>query len=137
MLNEKVEVIKTGKYLKFTFNELMAISGRNYIELLPKNFTKLKPYPESWDKRVRDAERLTYVTVKTMYEIEDKTRKPYRTILFSCYLKRMWNYEVQNLIGYSRSQYNLFKKQAIKKFMIRFNSNMAECTDLPHIKLID
>lgn len=137
MSNKEIETVKTSDYLKNTFNELIAISGRCYTELLPENFTKLKPYPKSWNKLIRDAERLTYITVKAMYEIEDRPRTPYRTILVSCYVKGMWNYEVQHLIGYSKSRYQIFKKQAIKEFTIRFNSNMTRCTDLPQIILIN
>lgn len=136
MSGEKVETIKTREYLKNTFNELVALSGRCYTELLPENFINLKPYPESWDKSIRDAERLTYITVKTIYKIEDRPRTPYRTILFSCYIKGMWNYDVQHLIGYSKSRYNGFKRQAIKEFTIRFNSNMAKYPDIPQIRLI-
>ena len=137
MSSKDIETIKTSEYLKNTFDELVALSGRSYTDLLPENFAKLKPYPESQDKSIRDAERLAYITVKTMYEIEDRPRTPYRTILVSCYIRGLWNYEIQHLIGYSRSGYARFKRQAIKEFTLRFNSNVAKYPDIRQIKLIN
>lgn len=47
MSSKDIETIKTSEYLKNTFDELVALSGRSYTDLLPENFAKLKPYPES------------------------------------------------------------------------------------------
>ena len=59
--------------------------------------------------------------VKLFSDCQNKTKKPYKTILVDCYLNDMTNLKVAKKVGYSRSRFGTLKQDALAEFTQRFN----------------
>ena len=115
-------VIDAKTFLKTNLYYLINISGHFPTDLMPANIDKFRLRDKDiYSSNIKQAENVLYCVALAIRDCKDEPRKPYRTILIDLYLKDMLNLEVQQEIGYSRSRYNAFKKQALQDFTQRFN----------------
>lgn len=115
-------VIDAKTFLKTNLYYLINISGHFPTDLMPANIDKFRLRDKDiYSSNIKQAENVLYCVALAIRDCKDEPRKPYRTILIDLYLKDMLNLEVQQEVGYSRSRYNTFKKQALQDFTQRFN----------------
>lgn len=115
-------VIDAKSFLKTNLYYLINISGHFPTDLMPANIDKFRLRDKDiYSSNIKQAENVLYCVALAIRDCKDEPRKPYRTILIDLYLKDMLNLEVQQEVGYSRSRYNTFKKQALQDFTQRFN----------------
>lgn len=115
-------VIDAKTFLKTNLYYLINISGHFPTDLMPANIDKFRLRDKDiYSSNIKQAENVLYCVALAIRDCKDEPRKPYRTILIDLYLKDMLNLEVQQEVGYSRSRYNAFKKQALQDFTQRFN----------------
>ena len=115
-------VIDAKTFLKTNLFYLINISGHFPTDLMPANIDKFRLRDKDiYSSNIKQAENVLYCVALAIRDCKDEPRKPYRTILIDLYLKDMLNLEVQQEVGYSRSRYNTFKKQALQDFTQRFN----------------
>lgn len=115
-------VIDAKGFLKTNLYYLINISGHFPTDLMPANIDKFRLRDKDiYSSNIKQAENVLYCVALAIRDCKDEPRKPYRTILIDLYLKDMLNLEVQQEVGYSRSRYNTFKKQALQDFTQRFN----------------
>ena len=115
-------VIDAKSFLKTNLYYLINISGHFPTDLMPANIDKFRLRDKDiYSSNIKQAENVLYCVALAIRDCKDEPRKPYRTILIDLYLKDMLNLEVQQEIGYSRSRYNAFKRQALQDFTQRFN----------------
>lgn len=115
-------VIDAKTFLKTNLYYLINISGHFPTDLMPANIDKFRLRDKDiYSSNIKQAENVLYCVALAIRDCKDEPRKPYRTILIDLYLKDMLNLEVQQEIGYSRSRYNAFKRQALQDFTQRFN----------------
>ena len=109
-------------FLKTNLYYLINISGHFPTDLMPANIDKFRLRDKDiYSSNIKQAENVLYCVALAIRDCKDEPRKPYRTILIDLYLKDMLNLEVQQEVGYSRSRYNAFKRQALQDFTQRFN----------------
>lgn len=115
-------VIDAKSFLKTNLYYLINISGHFPTDLMPANIDKFRLRDKDiYSSNIKQAENVLYCVALAIRDCKDEPRKPYRTILIDLYLKDMLNLEVQQEVGYSRSRYNAFKRQALQDFTQRFN----------------
>ena len=115
-------VMDAKTFLKTNLYYLINISGHFPTDLMPANIDKFRLRDKDiYSSNIKQAENVLYCVALAIRDCKDEPRKPYRTILIDLYLKDMLNLEVQQEIGYSRSRYNAFKRQALQDFTQRFN----------------
>lgn len=115
-------VIDAKTFLKKNLYYLINISGHFPTDLMPVNIDNFHLRDKgNYSDDIKQAENVLYCVALAIRDCKEEPRKPYRTILIDLYLKDMLNLEVQQEIGYSRSRYNAFKKQALQDFTQRFN----------------
>ena len=115
-------VIDAKTFLKTNLYYLINISGHFRTDLMPANIDKFRLRDKDiYSSNIKQAENVLYCVALAIRDCKDEPRKPYRTILIDLYLKDMLNLEVQQEVGYSRSRYNAFKRQALQDFTQRFN----------------
>lgn len=115
-------VMDAKTFLKTNLYYLINISGYFPTDLMPANIDKFRLRDKDiYSSNIKQAENVLYCVALAIRDCKDEPRKPYRTILIDLYLKDMLNLEVQQEVGYSRSRYNTFKKQALQDFTQRFN----------------
>lgn len=115
-------VIDAKTFLKTNLYYLINISGHFPTDLMPANIDKFRLRDKDiYSSNIKQAENVLYCVALAIRDCKDEPRKPYRAILIDLYLKDMLNLEVQQEVGYSRSRYNTFKKQALQDFTQRFN----------------
>ena len=115
-------VIDAKTFLKTNLYYLINISGHFPTDLMPANIDKFRLRDKDiYSSNIKQAENVLYCVALAIRDCKEEPRKPYRTILIDLYLKDMLNLEVQQEIGYSRSRYNAFKKQALQDFTQRCN----------------
>lgn len=115
-------VIDAKTFLKTNLYYLINISGHFPTDLMPANIDKFRLRDKDiYSSNIKQAENVLYCVALAIRDCKDEPRKPYRTILIDLYLKDMLNLEVQQEVGYSRSRYNAFKRQALQDFTQRFN----------------
>ena len=115
-------VIDAKTFLKTNLYYLINISGHFPTDLMPANIDKFRLRDKDiYSSNIKQAENVLYCVALAIRDCKEEPRKPYRTILTDLYLKDMLNLEVQQEIGYSRSRYNAFKRQALQDFTQRFN----------------
>lgn len=115
-------VMDAKTFLKTNLYYLINISGHFPTDLMPANIDKFRLRDKDiYSSNIKQAENVLYCVALAIRDCKDEPRKPYRTILIDLYLKDMLNLEVQQEVGYSRSRYNTFKKQALQDFTQRFN----------------
>lgn len=120
-MSDKV-VIDAKTFLKTNLYYLINISGHFPTDLMPANIDKFRLRDKDiYSSNIKQAENVLYCVALAIRDCKDEPRKPYRTILIDLYLKDMLNLEVQQEVGYSRSRYNAFKRQALQDFTQRFN----------------
>ncbi|WP_270781390.1 hypothetical protein [Lactobacillus amylovorus] len=115
-------VIDAKAFLKKNLYYLINISGHFLTDLMPANIDNFHLRDKgNYSDDIKQAENVLYCVALAIRDCKEEPRKPYRTILIDLYLKDMLNLEVQQEIGYSRSRYNAFKRQALQDFTQRFN----------------
>lgn len=115
-------VMDAKTFLKTNLYYLINISGHFPTDLMPANIDKFRLRDKDiYSSNIKQAENVLYCVALAIRDCKDEPRKPYRTILIDLYLKDMLNLEVQQEVGYSRSRYNAFKRQALQDFTQRFN----------------
>lgn len=115
-------VIDAKAFLKKNLYYLINISGHFLTDLMPANIDNFHLRDKgNYSDDIKQAENVLYCVALAIRDCKEEPRKPYRTILTDLYLKDMLNLEVQQEIGYSRSRYNAFKRQALQDFTQRFN----------------
>lgn len=88
---ENAEILQ--KIYKY-FDVLMSIAGRTNTELLPENISSFEMWDNRYLLKIRRVDTLVYCTGKAFSDCQNKTKKPYKTILVDCYLNDMTNLEV-------------------------------------------
>lgn len=119
--NAEILQITTKDFFDKYFDVLMSIAGRTNTELLPENISSFEMLDNRYLLKIRRADMLVYCTGKAFSDCQNKTKKPYKTILVDCYLNDMTNLEVAKKVGYSRSRFGTLKQEALAEFTQRFN----------------
>ncbi|MGO2918504.1 MAG: hypothetical protein ACTICX_02305 [Lactobacillus helveticus] len=119
--NAEILQITTKDFFDKYFDVLMSIAGRTNTELLPENISSFEMLDNRYLLKIRRADTLVYCTGKAFSDCQNKTKKPYKTILVDCYLNDMTNLEVAKKVGYSRSRFGTLKQAALAEFTQLFN----------------
>ena len=125
MTDEKL-VIKSAHFLKYELNTFVACAGRQRDEVKPANLKNYVFLPSDYPERLIIYDKVTYCIAKAISKVENLPRKPYQSILIYYYLDKLYGYEVQKKIGYSKTRYTVFKKKAIAEFTQYFNFFVAQ-----------
>lgn len=125
-MTEKKLVIRTEHFLKYELNTFIDCAGRRRDEVKPANLKNYLFLPNDYPEKLIIYDRVTYCIAKAISKVENLPRKPYQSILIYYYLDKLYGYEVQKKIGYSKTRYTVFKKKAIAEFTQYFNFFVAQ-----------
>lgn len=77
-------------------------------------------------KEIEACQHVVQAVMKTIEACPNNSRQPYASILYKRYIKYDFDINVYNSLGYSKSRYYQFKKDALTVFAQIFPSKMAE-----------
>lgn len=133
------------EFLKFTFPEYVRGAALSLDDLSSQPFTGMPASHSATNSQERKLEKaweqvehneLRAATVyQTILLCQKSPTYPYQQILLSKFVKKMPDWKIQSIVGYSNSQYYSKRKAALCEFAELLNSKKTknDCLDIPNL----
>ncbi|WP_195589356.1 ArpU family phage packaging/lysis transcriptional regulator [Lactobacillus paragasseri] len=141
---EKTAGRATG-FLKYTFPEYVRGAALSLDDLAGQPFTGMpashsaansqeKKLDRAW-KKVEKNELKAATVYQTILLCQKSPTYPYQQILLSKFVKKLPDWKIQPIVGYSNSQYYLKRRDALCEFAELLNSKKVKngCFDIPDL----
>ena len=132
-------------FLKYTFPEYVRGAALSLDDLSSQPFTGMpashsainsqeRKLEKAWEK-VEHNELRAATVYQTILLCQKSPTYPYQQILLNKFVKKMPDWKIQSIVGYSNSQYYSKRKAALCEFAELLNSKKTKngCLDIPDL----
>ncbi|MBW8451655.1 ArpU family transcriptional regulator [Lactobacillus paragasseri] len=144
-----IDMEKTARraagFLKYTFPEYVKGAALSLDDLSGQPFTGMpashsatnsqeKKLERAWN-RVEQNELKAVTVYQTIILCQKSPTYPYKQILLNKFVKRLPDWRIQPIVGYSNSQYYLKRRDALCEFaeLLEAKKVKNDCFDLPNL----
>lgn len=135
-IDQKATANRVRRFLDYNFEHYLSFAGLNASDLSVIDDTHLSSpkmdasgvsahgginYTEQSFNRIIEAEKACKAIYRTIKNCRNGERTPYQTILSENYLHHKPDINIQAMLGYSSSRYDVLKRRALCEFADRFD----------------